>query len=1115
MRTLTLTALLAAGLLRLDAATAFQFPLGARSRQAAPPAGNLHPAPVSARPTLGPLGMTVAPEGLDSLGKTEEPGVAAAAAAAAATGDGEAAEAEAGKGGEAAEDGDSGSVASASASAVAAAAPPAPAEPEAVDESNFTELEKAFAEARRRSLAQGVVAKKAPAPVSEEPASGDAAEKGKAVASNTSAAAAPKAQKPAPAKPAAAKAPAKPSASSVPPGTVEGAKLRTTAGQTKAPPIVKGSPPKEAKVVKVKSTPKALRDELKTTPEVAAEPETPAKKAPAPKKAAPAPAAEKSGGAFSLGAESLEEFFGLTKKPRLVSTTTPPSDEPEPTPMAELDASAVETMIADNGLNEVTLKENFRQMEADAKAAQASGTAPAAAAKPKPPPKATKKKPAVKTDAGDGDALNVPVEEAKRIAAAKAKDAVALKPNAVVDLLSSAFNFDKFDPEDKPGPPIAGKTATELRAAVPKVDTKKEAKAAPRAVAAPKPKAAAAPKQPKAAAAPTPKAAAEEKEEGGLAGMLSGMFGAPVYDDEVNTLPEKVSGAPRAMPVFSPPPAPAKAPAPTPKAAASPAPAVKKETAAAATPSFLDGLFAGGDKKASPPPKPKAAAPKAAAPKAAAPKVAAVPEKKKAAPAPAPAGGMFDFLGGGGAASKKAAPPAPAPAPAPEPVKAASSSPFSLFGGAKKAAPAPGPKKPAALKTPAPAPVKAKSPPSPSMFGGVFGGDKKKAEPKKAATPPPPAPAPAPAPKPPASAFSMFGMGGSAAADAKKSSPPKPKSPVKKAPVKKAPVKRVAPAARVKAAVPEKKKAAPAPAPAAGGMFDFLGGASKKAAPPAPAPAPEPVKASSSGGNPFSSLFGGAGESGASGKKKPKRQPAPAPAPAPSPIVSRVKTMDDSFLRKVSVMLRRNQAKIKKFQQLTDRFRGGLIKAPAYYEGVEELFGEDNVDEIIGPLLAALPENDKRKTLQAVYSKAQRAKNGQGEPEGGIAGLFGGWGGKSKSKPTGDKDKPAPASTAAKKGKAAPAARGKKGAAAAAATAAAADPYAFAAAKLSDKDYQVFKTRTALYARGGINARNYYDTLAKVFGEKGVSAQLPALLKALPQNKRKLLQDVVSGLSKN
>ncbi|CAN0293372.1 unnamed protein product, partial [Ectocarpus sp. 8 AP-2014] len=62
-----------------------------------------------------------------------------------------------------------------------------------------------------------------------------------------------------------------------------------------------------------------------------------AKKAPVAKKPAAAAKPKKAatpaaatGGAFSLGAESLEEFFGLTKKPRLVSTTTPPSDEPEP-----------------------------------------------------------------------------------------------------------------------------------------------------------------------------------------------------------------------------------------------------------------------------------------------------------------------------------------------------------------------------------------------------------------------------------------------------------------------------------------------------------------------------------------------------------------------------------------------------------------------------------------------------------------------------------------------------------------------------------------------------------------------------------------------------------------
>lgn len=110
--------------------------------------------------------------------------------------------------------------------------------------------------------------------------------------------------------------------------------------------------------------------------------------------------------------------------------------------------------------------------------------------------------------------------------------------------------------------------------------------------------------------------------------------------------------------------------------------------------------------------------------------------------------------------------------------------------------------------------------------------------------------------------------------------------------------------------------------------------------------------------------------------------------------------------------------------------------------------------EIIGPLLAALPENDKRKTLQDVYSKAQKAKNGSADSAqgGGLTGLFG-WGSKPATK--------APAAAAAPKK-----AAGRGGAAAGGA-----EPYAFAEAKLSAADFQVFKTRTALFARGGINAR--------------------------------------------
>ena len=67
---------------------------------------------------------------------------------------------------------------------------------------------------------------------------------------------------------------------------------------------------------------KAAKEEPKAQ---AAEPKAKAKaaepkaKAEAAKPKAKAKTAEEKTGAFSLGAESLEEFFGLTKKPRLVS----------------------------------------------------------------------------------------------------------------------------------------------------------------------------------------------------------------------------------------------------------------------------------------------------------------------------------------------------------------------------------------------------------------------------------------------------------------------------------------------------------------------------------------------------------------------------------------------------------------------------------------------------------------------------------------------------------------------------------------------------------------------------------------------------------------------------
>ncbi|CAN0293317.1 unnamed protein product, partial [Ectocarpus sp. 8 AP-2014] len=105
-------------------ATAFQLPLGARSRATRPvQRERVNVTPFSARPrSESVLRMTVAPEGLDSLGKTKDPKEAAA------TPDGKDAS-------PAAAAGEEGETKDVSSSGAAAAAPKseAPPEPEVVD----------------------------------------------------------------------------------------------------------------------------------------------------------------------------------------------------------------------------------------------------------------------------------------------------------------------------------------------------------------------------------------------------------------------------------------------------------------------------------------------------------------------------------------------------------------------------------------------------------------------------------------------------------------------------------------------------------------------------------------------------------------------------------------------------------------------------------------------------------------------------------------------------------------------------------------------------------------------------------------------------------------------
>ncbi|CAN0038763.1 unnamed protein product, partial [Sphacelaria rigidula] len=354
-------------------------------------------------------------------------------------------------------------------------------------------------------------------------------------------------------------------------------------------------------------------------------------------------------------------------------------------------------------------------------------------------------------------------------------------------------------------------------------------------------------------------------EKAGIWDMFGGMFATSeetFYDDELDTLPEKTS-SPRAMPVFSPPPAPPMSAAA--KKPAAVAPAKQKPEKADADPltSVFGGLFGGGS-----------AAGKGDSKAAATPaKVVETKPKPAATPTPAkkdskPAFDLFGMMGGAPKAKDENQPPTP-PAPTSTPPRAA-----------------------AVSKAKAPAPA----PPAVAGLFDVFGASN--TPPRAAAASKAKAPAPAPPAVP--GLFDVFG-----ASKSKKSTPTSPTSPAAATP---------APAVAPKKLEPAKKSS-----PFAGLFGGGSSGDTEKAKPAAPKPKPKPKPA------------------------RPVRQPVQKVAPPP-PAASRVKKMDDAFLKKVSVMLRGSQVKIKKFQQLTDRFRGGLIKAPAYYEGVEELFGEANVE---------------------------------------------------------------------------------------------------------------------------------------------------------------------------
>jgi hypothetical protein len=133
--------------------------------------------------------------------------------------------------------------------------------------------------------------------------------------------------------------------------------------------------------------------------------------------------------------------------------------------------------------------------------------------------------------------------------------------------------------------------------------------------------------------------------------------------------------------------------------------------------------------------------------------------------------------------------------------------------------------------------------------------------------------------------------------------------------------------------------------------------AKKKVAVSAPTPVaivtPAPVAAPAPSGG----LFGFLGNKG--------KDSAPAKASTSSPAVG----MNVKFQAAVSKLLKGDTVKIKTFQRATDRLRSDDISGDEFLLTLETLFGAEDLESVVIPLISELPERKTADTLQAAYDK--------------------------------------------------------------------------------------------------------------------------------------------------
>ena len=97
--------------------------------------------------------------------------------------------------------------------------------------------------------------------------------------------------------------------------------------------------------------------------------------------------------------------------------------------------------------------------------------------------------------------------------------------------------------------------------------------------------------------------------------------------------------------------------------------------------------------------------------------------------------------------------------------------------------------------------------------------------------------------------------------------------------------------------------------------------------------------------------------------------------------------MNAKYQLTASALLKKDPVKLRSFQKATDQYRSADITSDTFISNLETLFGKENLESIVQPLIEGLPEKESGLVLKKAFEKRNKSS---GSPSNGLfGGIFG------------------------------------------------------------------------------------------------------------------------------